>query len=53
MGASKCWNLERILDVELQHMPAPEALTMDELVQEEAPLPQGVTCDSVDDGFLA
>ena len=35
--ALKCWNLERVLDAELlQRMPTPPALTLEQLVAEEA-----------------
>ena len=33
--ALKCWNLERVLDAELQRVSAPPPLTLDELVGEE------------------
>jgi len=35
--ALKCWNLERVLDAELQRMSTPPPLTLEQLVSEEAP----------------
>ena len=52
----KCWNLERVLDAELQHEPAPLALTLDELVREEtlpaSPLPTNTADCDAEDGEL-
>ena len=35
MAALKCWNLERILDAELQRAPAPPDLSLEELLGED------------------
>ena len=47
-GGLKFLNLECNLDAELQHIPVLDGLTMDELVQEETPLLEGATCQSVE-----
>ena len=49
--ALKCWNLERVLDPELQRMPTPPPLTLEQLVAEEAtkqPASSNETEDEVD-----
>ena len=54
--ALKCWNLKRVLDVELQHEPAPPVLTLDELVREEtlpaSLLPSNTADCEAEDGEL-
>ena len=50
--ALKCWNLERVLDAELQRMPTPPPLTLEQLVAEEAttqPSSSNETEDEVDE----